>query len=568
MGILVLATSAKPTAAGVFAADPSGRPARQRNELVLAGIALGSVIFLALTTMLLVLCLKAPENGISNYAAEKPDPGEPTDPSVSPSTPSATPTSQPSEVPPILSSAKAGPSAGEDPVAVHKPGDSLLAVVKVAGSGYPGVDQIKVDEAIARGVAFLKDPGAINGSNIAGLHGLAGLTLLSCGAATDDAAVARNAEQVRAMAGNLKNTYELAVCILFLDRLGEARDGELIRRLALRLIAGQGICGGWGYVCATLNPAQEEELLGLLKNPAKIAPKESKVPPRSRTAKSGPGLKTPPFGRPVPVLPSDLRDLPAFRFQPDKPLVYQLGLNDDNSLTQFAILALWSAQKYGIAADRSLTMAEARFRASQAEDGSWCYRWRDVHRCKYSMTCAGLLGLAAGRGSERGGKDSKKGTADPAIEKALRFVSQEIGTDHVAKWLKTKQGTYNDGYSGWGGLYFLWSLERAAVVYDLRTIGGKDWYAWGAPIILETQQDDGSWKDTFPGVPDTCFALLFLKRTNVVQDLTRKIQFLTMSKETGERMREAESAQDPTLGRRSEFSGNVRPGRVRGLKGD
>src|SRR5207244_1669933 len=155
MGILVPATSTKPTAAGVFAADPSGSPARRRKELVLAGIALGSIIFLALAIMLLVLCLKAPEKSVSNYTAGEPDPGEATDPpgSVSPSTQSATPASQPGEVTAVFSSVKAGPSAGEDPVAVHKPGESLLAVVKVAGSGYPGVDQSKVDEAIARGVA-------------------------------------------------------------------------------------------------------------------------------------------------------------------------------------------------------------------------------------------------------------------------------------------------------------------------------------------------------------------------------------------------------------------------------
>ena len=27
-------------------------------------------------------------------------------------------------------------------------------------------------------------------------------------------------------------------------------------------------------------------------------------------------------------------------------------------------------------------------------------------------------------------------------------------------------------------MYFLWSVERVAMLYDLKTIGGRDWYAW------------------------------------------------------------------------------------------
>ena len=43
------------------------------------------------------------------------------------------------------------------------------------------------------------------------------------------------------------------------------------------------------------------------------------------------------------------------------------------------------------------------------------------------------------------------------------------------------------------------------------------------------QLPDGSWGERFPGVPDTCFALLFLRRANVVKDLSDKLQRLTAS---------------------------------------
>ncbi len=72
--------------------------------------------------------------------------------------------------------------------------------------------------------------------------------------------------------------------------------------------------------------------------------------------------------------------------------------------------------------------------------------------------------------------------------------------------------------------YFLWSLERVAVALDLKTIGKKDWYGWGAEILLANQQRDGSWDgDYSPAGIDTCFALLFLQRANLARDLTSRI---------------------------------------------
>ena len=72
-----------------------------------------------------------------------------------------------------------------------------------------------------------------------------------------------------------------------------------------------------------------------------------------------------------------------------------------------------------------------------------------------------------------------------------------------------------------GRLYYtLWSVERVAVAYDLKTIGNKDWYAFGSDVLLATQKIDGSWAADFPGGVDTCFALLFLRKANLAADLT------------------------------------------------
>jgi hypothetical protein len=79
-------------------------------------------------------------------------------------------------------------------------------------------------------------------------------------------------------------------------------------------------------------------------------------------------------------------------------------------------------------------------------------------------------------------------------------------------------------------LYFLWSLERVAVLYGLKTIDGHDWYAWAREVLLAHQQDRGHWQGgLYPGntpTIDTCFALLTLLQANLAKDLTTKLELL------------------------------------------
>jgi hypothetical protein len=65
-------------------------------------------------------------------------------------------------------------------------------------------------------------------------------------------------------------------------------------------------------------------------------------------------------------------------------------------------------------------------------------------------------------------------------------------------------------------------------------MGGKDWYRWGAEILCASQQTSGSWHNgRYNGSDqtlDTCLALLFLRRANLAQDLTRKLELLAIEK--------------------------------------
>ena len=144
------------------------------------------------------------------------------------------------------------------------------------------------------------------------------------------------------------------------------------------------------------------------------------------------------------------------------------------------------------------------------------------------MMCAGLLGLAIGRGLKLPTPGAPQpGAADIRVLKGLAALSEDIGI--AAGGL--------ENYPTNRGTYYLWSVERVAMLFDLPTIGDKDWYRWGAGILLAGQQRDGSWTDILvngkdqgaltahrlgPGI-DTSFALLFLKRSHPMKDLTPKL---------------------------------------------
>jgi hypothetical protein len=208
------------------------------------------------------------------------------------------------------------------------------------------------------------------------------------------------------------------------------------------------------------------------------------------------------------------------QFQPGSSLRGIRG--GDNSNTQFAIMAIWVARKHGLPVDRTLAMVEARFRGSQHSDGSWGYTESSGERPD-SMTCAGLLGLGVGQGIVRAPDARDEAPKDAQIENGLRFLSRSVGKEALGGGGRMGSG-HLIGVQSLGDLYYLWSLERVAVAYDLQTINGKAWYSWGANILVDYQRPDGSWVDNFPGTIDTCFALLFLKRANVARDLTARLK--------------------------------------------
>jgi hypothetical protein len=144
------------------------------------------------------------------------------------------------------------------------------------------------------------------------------------------------------------------------------------------------------------------------------------------------------------------------------------------------------------------------------------------------MTGAGLLCLAIADGTisdlkrERDPKAPNIDiTKDVNVGAGMRFLGSIID-DPVAKKLKRGLPAQVPQIGG-KSYYFLFTLERVCVALDLETLGGKDWFNWGAEVLLANQQNDGSWKGDH-GTADTCFALLFLRRANLASDLTSRLK--------------------------------------------
>ncbi|HEY1380232.1 MAG TPA: HEAT repeat domain-containing protein [Gemmataceae bacterium] len=392
---------------------------------------------------------------------------------------------------------------------------ALIALILASSPSRAAVPEAAIKRAVDRGVAALRrgmgDSGQLPGGlYTSGATSLAALTLLECGVRPDDEQLRKAVAAVRADCPTMNRVYPIALAIMLLNRLGDPADGPLIRVLAVRLLEGQKPEGGWHYTTPDVPPDEAERVRDLVRRRAE--------------------LKTAP-GESGPALPSDLVErVGKLRTRQNGPG----GLDVDNSNTQVAVLAAWVARRHGVPADFALRRAEAYFRATHV-NGVWPYAPTGFPEDRPANTCAGLLGLAIGAGVVREaqmktwpeGKNGRPPTLrdplkDPLVQTAMNYVGPRVA--------QTAAAGLEPEFSGSRTLYFLWSVERVGMVYGVAVMGGVDWYQAGATAILRAQQADGSWPDRATGLlaatsqVNTCFALLFLKRSNFATDLTADLR--------------------------------------------
>lgn len=411
----------------------------------------------------------------------------------------------------------------------------------------PRAEQVAVNEAINRGVRFLKTSQLAGGSWAGdtdyvyplGQAALPGLTLLECGVPPGDPNIQKAADYVRTEIGSSTKTYELSLAVLFLDRVGERADNELIQALALRLVAGQLASGGWSYDCPTLSPREHKDLLLALQASRPHSPAELsgwlKLYERGAGEFGEDGNPEPEALPPFPAPPAaavaaKLKRVAVLMTPAELARKSPEDEEADNSNTQFALLALWAARRHDVPVERAVALIVRRFRTTQRADGSWTYRPNKFVSRFPTMTCAGLLGLAVGQGLANEAQPGPRRPAeDPAVRKALGVIGPFIGRAREPTLHPPRPGDKRPPITN---LYFLWSLERVGVLFNLPTIAEKDWYRWGAEMLLATQDHaKGSWHGGgSPGSShsvDTCFALLFLRQANLARDLTSKLQLLS-----------------------------------------
>ncbi len=203
------------------------------------------------------------------------------------------------------------------------------------------------------------------------------------------------------------------------------------------------------------------------------------------------------------------------------------GVRADNSNSQFALLALYEAERVGIrASDDVWKNARDYWEGVQNPDGSWGYQ-KGLEGTG-SMTCAGISALvivyamvhspnAVIQGDQIQCCQAAKDEND-RIRRGLNWLSRNFSVrqnpQSGSKWL----------------LYYLYGLERVGRLTSQRFIGSHDWYREGSAFLLELKTrraggDDAArlaadyWVGPAPagtGEDDplvaTAFALLFLAK--------------------------------------------------------
>ena len=328
----------------------------------------------------------------------------------------------------------------------------------------------QVDAARLKALAYIRKQQESDGRWIytgheTGITALCTLALIENGAAIYDPAVDKGYRYVKKNAPARTETYDISLSILMLARVGDRQDRPLIRTLGAKLLAGQTTTGGWSYTCPDVDSSILQDLKRIKR-------------------KEGAGC---------------------------------------NSNTQFGVLGLWVASRYGVPVDEAMKEVGSRFVSWQGEDGGWPYTKEEGKTAVSgpAMSCAGLFCLTVARAAKiRQEQRDNKGAVRSGEKASL--LSDPV----YAKGLKNVAalaGTMNPG----SARYFVWTVERVGVLLGIEKYeGGVDWFKQGADALIKSQKDDGSWPSDKAenSLADTCFSSLFLRKANLGSDISRLLQ--------------------------------------------
>jgi hypothetical protein len=358
------------------------------------------------------------------------------------------------------------------------------------------VNQVKVEQAIARGINFLKTSDSPVEASVAGdSDELKLLTFVHGGVPENDAMF--QALLTKCLERKLEKTYKVTLLAMSLEEIDRVKYQDKIAQCGQFLLDNIKKNGGFSYGEAT--PA---------------APGAGE--PVKKSIASG--------NKPPPVINPDVK------IKPD--VVKKITLKktrdgvdtqrSDNSNSQYGALGIRACHDAGIVfpkdtieqcrkywADTQRTELKTKGVASGGKQAfGWCYAEGDPcgkNGPAYGSMTAGAVGALCIYDHILG----KNWKQDKAVIDGLAWlevnysVTQNIGPCEIAP--------VEDGWL----YYYLYALERAGLLYDTTFIGKHDWYLDGYKVLLSSQKGDGSWDKSHFIKPtwDTCFAILFLKRS-------------------------------------------------------
>ena len=337
----------------------------------------------------------------------------------------------------------------------------------------PVIDPARVDQAIQRGVAWLRNapypPDYWMSANELILW-----TLIHAGVPESDPEFQRRLKGM--LEGPLERTYRVALQAMILEELDRVAYQHRIWQCAQFLVDNQCVNGQWSYGAPTDLPKG-------VPTPAK--------PAVATTAKLDPDGR-----RLKPKVP---RKMMARKTRDGPP-------EGDNSNSQYAALGLRACFDAGVVIPEETVYRALKWWIEsqyfdERKEGEYAAKgWSYTSlvkepRASHTMTAGGISALTIYDYIQ--GKDWKQRTV----------------TKGGIHWI-TQFWVINSNY------YYLYGLERAAVLYGIDRFGRNAWYPMGAEWILDHQDGSGGWITNRSDKPDeyvwntfnTCFAILFLKR--------------------------------------------------------
>lgn len=369
-----------------------------------------------------------------------------------------------------------------------------------APGGHPGVDAKRVDEAIRKGLDYLrKSASPPSHKALANSDELILLAMVHGDVPPTDPKFRELFD--RMMQSKFTHTYKVALQAMVLEEIDRVTHQDRIAQCAQALIDSQLKHGQWNYECAS------DALLSI--------PTGVPVP---RAVQSG--------AKPAKSAPA-----PGTRAKP--PVVRQItlqrtkfGASDrgDNSNSQYAALGLRAAHDAGVLVPQeALELARKWWETNQ--QGAKAGEKPDVATGpKVSAAPRGWDYSKAGTSNEKPFGSMTAGAVsavviydyllkrewkpDPVVQSGLAWLDENFSvTTNPQKYPEFQY-------------YYLYALERVGMLTSAGMIGSHDWYREGANYLLGAQAADGSWRGGSPfkgqeeaqSVWDTCFAILFLKR--------------------------------------------------------